>query len=375
MNMQHVDPDESDETRERLLAQVHSIAEEIRATTQDPGSLMLLDDTPPRGLDVISTGSMAIDQILGIGGFPLGSLVELYGDEGSCKTAIALSTIAQAQRRGIICAIIDAEYATLDMTWTSMLGVDTSLLLVSQCNCTEQVFGMTSSLLDKGVGLVVIDSIASTVSSLELQLPMGEVNSGWNAQLIGQAVRNLSQKVTVNNQVVIFINQLREKINVTYGDHETTPGGKILKYNTAIRLDVRRIGYISDGPDTVGITVRAYVSKNRLAPPFKSAELSFLFSSTEEMPERGFDNAPLAVAQAVAVELFQLGPEEQFRVEEQDGGCVLVPVYSWPTLGDDTYQWSALTDHNTPHQREASWINRLRKDSKLLTQLITELKG
>lgn len=374
MNIHHVDSDESDVTRERLLAQVHSIAEEIRLATQDPSALMILDDDPLSSVDVISTGSMAIDQILGVGGFPLGSLIELYGDEGSCKTSIALSTIAQAQRKGILCAIIDAEYATLDMSWTSMLGVDTGLLLVSQCNCTEQVFEITLSLLDKGVGLVVIDSIASTASRLELQLPMGEVNSGWNAQLIGQAVKNLIKKVTNNNQIVIFINQLRDKINVVYGDHETTPGGKILKYNTAMRLDVRRIGYILDGQDKVGITVRAYVSKNRLAPPFRTAELNFLFSATKSIPERGFDNAPLAVAQAIATELFQLGPEEQFRLEELEDGFVTVPVYSWSALGDDKYEWSVLTENNTQYQREVSWVGRLRKDPKLLDQLMTELK-
>jgi len=223
------------------------------------------------------------------------------------------------------------------------------------------------------VGLVVIDSIASTASSLELQLPIGEVNSGWNAQLIGQAVRNLTKVVAKNKQVVIFINQLRDKMNVIYGDPETTPGGKILKYSTAMRLDVRRTGYISDGSDKVGITVRAYVSKNKMAPPFQSAELDFLFKSTKTIPERGFDNAPIAIAKAIAQEILVLGPEENFRIEEKDDGCVIVPVYSWPTLDDD-YSWSVLNDRNTPYQREVTWISRLRKDPDLLQHLITELK-
>jgi len=245
---------------------------------------------------VIGSGSLSLDIALGTGGYPRGRLVEIYGPESSGKTTLALHAIAQAQRVGGTAAFIDAEHA-LDVTYAEALGVDCSTLLVSQPDCGEQALEMCDMLVGSGgIDVVVIDSVAALVPRAEIEADMGDQHVGLQARLMGQAMRKLTRATHQGESVVIFINQLRHKIGVTFGSPETTTGGNALKFFATVRIDVRRIGAIKDGDEFAGNRTRVKVVKNKLAPPFRQVELDVIYG-------RGIDATADLLELAVAAGL------------------------------------------------------------------------
>ena len=257
------------------------------------GTIMKLGEQPQWDVQVIPSGSVALDHALGIGGYPRGRIVEIYGPESSGKTTLAIHAIAEAQKSGGIAAMIDAEHA-FDRTYAKALGVNLETLLVSQPDNGEQALEIADNLIRSGaVDIVVIDSVAALTPKAEIEGEMGDNKVGLQARLMSQALRKLTANISKTNTCCIFINQLREKIGIMFGNPETTTGGNALKFYASVRIDVRRITQLKDGEEALGNRTRVKVVKNKMAPPFKKAEFDIVYgqgiSRTGEIVDLGVE--------------------------------------------------------------------------------------
>ena len=258
------------------------------------GVVMRMDDENIVKVDTISTGSLGLDIALGVGGFPKGRVIEIYGPESSGKTTLAMHCIAEAQKLGGICAFVDAEHA-FDKFYAEKVGIDTNELLISQPDDGEQALEIADNLIRSGaIDVIVIDSVAALVPRAELEGDMGDSKMGLHARLMSQALRKLTGTISKTGCICIFINKLREKIGVMFGNPETTTGGNALKFYASVRLDIRRTGSIKDGVDIVGNRVKVKVAKNKVAPPFRVVEFDIMYgqgiSKAGEVVDLGVEN-------------------------------------------------------------------------------------
>ena len=261
------------------------------------GAIMRLGEDKIEDVAVIPTGSVGLNVALGVGGYPRGRVIEIYGPESSGKTTLAIHAMAETQKQGGIAAIIDAEHA-FDRFYAEKLGVDTNNLLIAQPDCGEQALDIADELIrSSAVDLVVIDSVAALTPKAEIEGEMGDNKVGLQARLMSQALRKLTATINKTQTTCIFINQLREKIGVMFGNPETTPGGNALKFYASVRLDIRKIGQIKDGDNVIGNQVRVKVIKNKVAPPFRKAEFDLMFnegiSKVGELIDLGVENGVL----------------------------------------------------------------------------------
>lgn len=299
------------------------------------GSIMKLGDTQALDVESISTGSIGLDVALGIGGLPMGRIVEIFGPESSGKTTLTLSVIAQAQKAGKTCAFIDAEHA-LDPIYAAKLGVNVKELLVSQPDNGEQALEICDALVRSGaVELIIVDSVAALTPKAEIEGDMGDSHMGLQARLMSQALRKLTGQIKNANCLVIFINQIRMKIGVSYGNPETTTGGNALKFYASVRLDIRRTGSVKDGENIIGNETKVKVVKNKLAPPFRLVEFQILYgegiSKTGELIELGvqhklvnksgawysYENEKIGQGKANAMKWLLDNPEKALALENK----------------------------------------------------------
>lgn len=305
------------------------------------GSIMKLGEKPVQEVEVISSGSLGLDLALGVGGFPKGRIVEIYGPESSGKTTVATHCVAEAQKAGGVCAIIDAEHA-FDSSYASKLGVDVDNLLISQPDNGEQALEIADRLILSGaLDLVVIDSVAALVPKGELEGEMGDSKLGLQARLMSQALRKLTATVGKTNTICIFINQLREKIGVMFGSPETTTGGNALKFYSSVRLDIRRSTQIKEGDTVVGNRTKVKVVKNKVAPPFRIAEFDIIYgegiSKYGELIDIGVDldilqksgswysynGTKLGQGRSAIIALLKDNPEMAAEIEEKTRALLL----------------------------------------------------
>lgn len=321
---------DKDERKEALDRAMNQIEKE-----HGKGTIMRLGDEATNDVDVISTGSIMVDNALGVGGVPRGRITEIYGPEASGKTTLAMHIIAEAQKAGGYAAFVDAEHA-FDPTYAKNLGIDTEELLISQPDSGEQALEITETLIrSAALDAVVVDSVAALVPKAELEGEMGDSHMGLQARLMSQAMRKITAIVGKTRTSCIFINQIREKIGVMFGNPETTSGGRALKFYSSVRLDIRRIGSIKKDGDTVGNRTKVKVVKNKVAPPFKTVEFNIIYGKGisriselldlavefEIIEKRGswyrYDGEPIGQGSDNAIEFLKADPEILEEIEQQ----------------------------------------------------------